>query len=138
MKYLFDTNVISEIRKQNCNPRVKAFVSRLPFEELCICSLTLGEIFFGIEKLPACKKKHELTIWLFTELLEHFKGRVIPLDQECMLEWGKLCAMTGRTLPAKDSLIAAAAIRCRLVLITRNTKDFEDIPGLELINPWEF
>jgi predicted nucleic acid-binding protein len=54
-----------------------------------------------------------------------------------MLEWGRLLARAKRTLPYKDSLIASAAISRRLVLVTRNTRDFEDIPGISLINPWE-
>jgi predicted nucleic acid-binding protein len=138
VKYLLDTNVISEIQRPNCDPRVKAFIHKIPQNDMVICSLSIGEICYGIERLPASKKKHELSIWLYMTLPEWFRNRVVDLDTETMLEWGKLRARMSRSIPIADALIAAAAIRCRLVLITRNTKDFEDIPGLELINPWEF
>jgi predicted nucleic acid-binding protein len=136
MQYLLDTNVISEMQKPDCNPKVRAFTDRIPLEEMFLCALTIGEICFGIEKLPPGKKKHELSLWLYVQLPEWFRNRVIPLDEECILEWGRLSARAKRTLPYKDSLIAAAAITHHLTLITRNTKDFEDIGGLNLLNPW--
>jgi predicted nucleic acid-binding protein len=137
MKYLLDTNIISELRKPECNPSVKAFLDSLPLEETFICSVTIGEICFGIEKLPACKKKHELLIWLYTKLPEWFNGRIISLDTETMTEWGKLRARAERTMPVIDTLIASVAITHHMNLVTRNTKDFKDIEGIMLINPWE-
>jgi len=38
----------------------------------------------------------------------------------------------------RDSMIAATALAHGLTLATRNTRDFERIPGLRLVNPWEF
>jgi predicted nucleic acid-binding protein len=89
-----------------------------------------------MEKLPPGKKKHELLIWLYTQVADWFKDRVIALDTEVLLEWGKLRARAGRTMPALDSLIAAAAITHHMTLVTRNVKDFRDIEGINLINPW--
>ena len=137
MKYLLDTNIISEMQKPHCNPRVKAFIDGLAGEDLYISSITVGEICYGIEKLPSDKKKHELAVWLYGKLPEWFNGRVISLDTDVMTEWGKLRANTDRTLPAADSMIASAAITHHMTLITRNTKDFEGIEGLMLINPWD-
>jgi len=138
LKYLLDTNIISETRKPHCNPRVKAFIDGIDGENMYICSITVGEICYGVEKLPAGKKKHELYVWLYSKLPEWFSGRVISLDTDVMAEWGKLRASTDRTLPAADSMIAAAAITHHMTLVTRNTKDFDGIEGLMLINPWEF
>jgi predicted nucleic acid-binding protein len=138
VKYLLDTNIVSETQKSNCAPKVKAFLDGLAGEDLYICSITVGEICYGIEKLPAGKKKHELMVWLYGKLPEWFNGRVISLDTDVMTEWGKIRAHTDRTLPAADSMIASAAITHHMTLITRNTKDFEGIEGLMLINPWEY
>ena len=138
MKYLLDTNVISEIQKSNCNENVKKFINTLHWEDLYLSVITIGELCYGVEKLPQSKKKHELSIWLYTELPEWFKGRVISLDTEVLIEWGKLRAAVQRTLPAVDSLIAAIGIVHHTFLVTRNTKDFEGIEGVNLINPWEF
>ena len=65
-------------------------------------------------------------------------NKILEINTEVMLEWGKIRALTTRTLPVADSLIAAAAITHHMVLLTRNVKDFEDIEGINLINPWEF
>jgi len=138
VKYLLDTNIISEIQKSLCNPKVKAFIDGLAGEDLYICSVTIGEICYGIEKLPAGKKKHELAVWLYSKLSEWFNGRVIFMDTDVMTEWGKIRANTARTLPVVDAMIASAAITHHMTLVTRNTGDFIGIEGLMLINPWEF
>jgi predicted nucleic acid-binding protein len=137
VKYLFDTNIISELQKSNCNLKVKSFTDRIPGEDIFICSVSIGELSFGIEKLPAGKKKHELTVWLYTVVPEWFNRRIISLDTDTMIEWGKIRARTERTIPVVDSLIAAASITHHMILVTRNTSDFIDIKGLDLINPWE-
>jgi len=138
VKYLLDTNVISETQKSKCDKNVKSFLDALNWEEMYLSVITVGEICYGIEKLPAGKKKHELSIWLYTEIPKWFDGRIVVLDAEVLLEWGKIRARAERTLPAADTLIAAAAIVHHMFLVTRNTKDFEDIEGINLINPWEF
>jgi len=137
VKYLLDTNIISEIRKSHCNPRVKAFIDGLAGENLYICSITVGEICYGIEKLPPGKKKHDLAVWLYSKLPEWFDGRVISFDTDTMTEWGKIRANTARTMPVVDMMIASAAISHHMTLVTRNTGDFTGIEGLMLINPWE-
>ena len=136
MKYLLDTNVLSEIRKPQGHTGVKAFVNSLREEDIFISVLSIGEIAFGIEKLPPGPKKAELSIWLDQKLPERFGSRIITLDVDIMAEWGRLTAKS-RTLPVFDSLIAASALARRLTIVTRNNKDFEDIEGLLLYNPWE-
>ncbi|MCL2265124.1 MAG: type II toxin-antitoxin system VapC family toxin [Treponema sp.] len=138
MNYLLDTNVISEIQKSNCNQNVKSFMEIIPWENLYLSVLTIGELCYGVERLPHDKKKHDLSIWLYTELPQWFNRRIIDLDTEVLTEWGKLRVRAGRTLPAVDSLIAACSIVNHMFLVTRNTKDFDDIQGINLINPWEF
>ena len=137
MRYLLDTNVLSEIRKPQGNAKVKAFVDNLREEDLFISVISVGEITHGIEKLPPGPKKTELQIWVSQKLPERFGSRVVPLDADIMIEWGKLQAATAKTLPLFDSLIAASALARRLAVITRNIKDFERINGLVLVNPWK-
>jgi len=137
VKFLLDTNVISEIGKTNIDSRVLAYINEIPPEDIFLSVISIGEIVKGIEKLPPGKKKDELSVWLDTQIPAMFKDRIISLDFDCMTEWGKLRARAGRTLPIVDSLLAASALTHRLTILTRNTRDFEDIPGLSLINPWE-
>lgn len=137
MKYLLDTNVLSEIRKKNGSPRVIAFVNSLLPEDVYMSILSLGEIAYGIEKLPQGKKRAELFAWLNSQIPATFKKRIISPDFASMLEWGKLRASIGRTLPYIDSLLAATALTHRLIILTRNIRDFDGIGGLSLLNPWE-
>jgi len=137
VKYLLDTNVISELQKPECNQRVRAFADEIPWEDMYLSVISVGELCYGMERLSAGKKKHDLMIWLYTKVPEWFNGRIINLDTEVLLEWGKIRARVKRTLPVIDTLIAAAAISHHMVLVTRNTADFEDIEGINLINPWE-
>ena len=138
MKYLLDTNVLSEMRKPDCNPKVKAFTDDIPFDDMYICVVSIGELCYGVEKLPPSKKKHELAIWLYTKLPEWFNGRIINLDTDTMAEWGRIRARAVRTMPVIDMLIASAVLTHHMTLVTRNIKDFEDIEGIMLVNPWEF
>ena len=80
MKYLLDTNVISELQKPNCDNRVRDFINELKWEDTYISVITIGELCYGIEKLPAGKKKHELLIWLYTKVNEQFSGHIISMD----------------------------------------------------------
>jgi len=138
VKYMLDTNVISELQKSNCNQNVRLFAQEIHWEDLYLSVITIGELCYGVEKLPAGKKKHELSVWLYTKLPEWFNRRIIEIDTEVIIEWGKIRARTERQIPVADSLIAATAITNNIFLVTRNTKDFDDIEGINLLNPWEF
>jgi len=138
MNYLLDTNTISELYKSNCDKNVKSLMDSINWKNVYISAITVGELCYGIERLPNSKKKHELSIWLYTQLPISFKNRIITLDSDVFIEWGRLRARIKRTLPFYDSIIAAIALFHNLTLVTRNTKDYEDIENLNLINPWDF
>ncbi len=75
-----------------------------------------------------CLVKQELTEWLEQDLMERFRDRIVPLDIQVLLCWGELAArleISGKPMPAIDSLIAATALQGEYVLVTRNTSDFE-------------
>ena len=135
MSYLLDTNILSELIRQKPDERVVEWLKQIPNEKLYVSVLTLGEIRKGIQKLPQGQRYEKLRIWLDHEIPEWFEGRVLLIDQPVSDRWGRLCAQMERPLPIIDSLIAATALHHDLVLVTRNTKDF-DYPSLEIVNPW--
>jgi predicted nucleic acid-binding protein len=135
---MLDTNVISELQKSNCHQNIRSFAEEIRWEDMYLSVITFGELCYGVEKLPSGKKKHDLSVWLYAKLPEWFHGRIIGIDTEVITEWGKIRARTERQLPVADSLIAACAITNHMFLVTRNTKDFDDIDGINLLNPWEF
>jgi len=138
MNYLLDTNVISETFKQNINQNVNSFLSNIKRKCMFLSVYTIGELCFGVEKLPVSKKKHDLSIWLYSKIPLWFNKRILSLNNEIMINWGNLRALSKRTLPIDDSIIAATALTNNMILVTRNIKDYIDIPDLKLINPWEY
>jgi predicted nucleic acid-binding protein len=139
MRYLLDTNVISEIVSKQPNQSVLDWVKDTDENLLHLSVITIGEIKKGIEKLPSSARKDQLVNWLQDDLLQRFRDRLVSIDIEVMLHWGELTAhleMIGRPLPAIDSLIAASVSQGDFVLVTRNTSDFM-ATGIPTLNPWE-
>jgi tRNA(fMet)-specific endonuclease VapC len=139
MKYLLDTNVISELVAKSPNPRVLKWIDALDPNSVYLSVVTIGELRKGIEKLPESYRKYSLRDWLRDDLLIRFRGRILSLDVDVMLTWGELTGRlqrVGRTLPAVDSLIAALALHHDCSLVTRNEDDFK-AAGISIVNPWQ-
>jgi toxin FitB len=138
-QYLLDTCVLSEIVSKQPNPDVLDWIGAQVEETLFLSVVTIGEVQKGIAKLAASKRKNRLEIWLKQDLLHRFGTRVLPLDAETLITWGKLTATLakrGRVLPVMDSLLAATALHHKLTLVTRNITDFAGT-DIRLLNIWE-
>ena len=136
MSYLIDTNVLSELRRQQPDAQVVAWIQVRPRQSLYLSVLSLGEIRKGIEGVADATFRQTLTDWLEVELPNYFVGRLLDIDAQVANRWGRVQATAGRTLPAIDGLLAATALQHDLTLVTRNTQDFAGL-NLWLINPWE-
>jgi toxin FitB len=139
MKYLLDTNIISELIARQPDERVVAWVDAQDPASIYLSVITIGEIQKGIVKLPASKRKETLAAWLRDDLLARFSGRILTITSDVMLRWGELTGMleqAGKPLPAIVSLIAAITLQGGYALVTRNEDDFKDT-GVILINPWK-
>ena len=136
MPYLLNTNVISELRLDRCNPRLRYWASSRPSQAMFISALTIGEVRKGTERMPPSARRAALERWLDEEVPAFFENRILPLDRPTADRWGRLMAQVGRTLPAIDSLIAATALQHGLTLVSRNLRDFH-IPGLDVFDPWQ-
>lgn len=138
MKYLLDTCLISELVEKEPNSAVVNWLDEQDEQTLFLCVLNLGELQKGISKLPDGTKKDELQAWVTLDLVERFTGRIIELDLETALCWGRLqreAEQAGEKLPVMDSLIAATAAAHGLIVVTRNVKDIERC-GVRVCNPW--
>lgn len=136
MSYLLDTNILSETLRVKPDPNVMHFLDIISNHALFISVLTVGEIRKGIEKLEDSKRKSRLIIWLEEDLARWFSSQILSINQEVVERWGYLSAHQKRPLPVVDGLLGATALVYNLKLVTRNIKDF-DIPGIEVINPFE-
>ena len=138
MKYLLDTCLISELVKKEPNPAVVSWLDEQDEQKLFLSVLNLGELQKGISKLPDGTKKDELQAWVALDLVERFTGRILEIDLETSLCWGRLqgeAEQAGEKLPVMDSLIAATAAAHGLVVVTRNVRDIERC-GVRVCNPW--
>jgi predicted nucleic acid-binding protein len=138
VKFLLDTCLISELVKKEPNAAVLNWLDERDEQTLFLSVLTLGELQKGISKLSTGVRKDDLQAWVEHDLIERFAGRILDLDLETALLWGKLqgeAELKGEKLPVMDSLIAATAIAHGLAVVTRNAKDIERCRA-RVFSPW--
>lgn len=138
MRALLDTCVVSELRRSDGDPRVRAAVNAIPDDDLFLSVLTIGEIVKGIALLEPGQKQRTLQEWV-DELQTRFADHILPVDLPTCVLWGEIIAQARRqgfTAPAVDGLIAATARRNGLCLMTRNVADFI-ATGAVILNPWQ-
>jgi predicted nucleic acid-binding protein len=135
IRYLLDTNVVSELRKNRPHGAVVAWVETLRAEQIFLSAVTMGELQTGVEltrRQDAAKAK-ELDSWLtFVESTFAF----VAVDAACFREWARL--MAGRSIAlGGDAMIAATARVHAFTVATRDEKDFKHL-GVEILNPFRF
>lgn len=139
MKYLLDTCVISEFIRPKSSRKVTKWIKCEDESNFFISVLTIGELHKGIEKLDQSKRKEALHNWVENDLKDRFWTRIIDIDIETAMAWGKIqgaAERIGKPMPALDSLIAATGITHHLTVVTRNVADMKE-SGVALFNPWE-
>ena len=135
MIYLVDANILSEATKPSPEKRVLEWL-RAHERDLAVDPIILGEIRFGIHLLPAGKRRRSLERW-FAEGVQ--KIHCLAWEAATGLRWAKLLAelrASGRSMPIKDSLIAASALMHGLTVATHNSRDFGSA-GVKVVDPFE-
>ena len=132
-KFLLDTNVVSELRRQRPHGGVVAWLQTLDDAQLHLSAVTLGEIQAGIEltREQDPSKAQEIEPWL--ELVAG-SYNVMPMDAATFRAWARLMHRKSDTLN-EDAMIAATALVHGLTVATRNVSDFNAL-GLEVFNPF--
>jgi predicted nucleic acid-binding protein len=119
-RYLLDTNILSDPTKPVPSQLLANWLVDQAEEELFIASLTVAEIWRGVEDKPTGRRRTELERWFAgpNGPQSVFARRILPFDEEAALVWG--------------SLIAAVADANGCVLVSGNERHFW---GLKFINP---
>ena len=129
MKYMLDTNIcIYAIKKQM--PLLQKLLAKDP-SELCISSITLSELLFGIEKSNMKESNRKKLMTFLTNIA------ILDYDSDAALEYAKLrnyLERMGQPIGAMDMLIAAHALSKDMILVTNNEKEFKRVDDLKLEN----
>lgn len=137
MRYLLDTNIISNFTKPAPSEALVAWMEDQADEDLFISSWTIAEIHRGVLDKPAGKRRDQLDAWFHGPQGPQalFVGRILGLDDKAGLAWAQLMhegKAKGQPRNALDTIIAAVAAVNGCVVVTDNDKHFD---GVETINP---
>ena len=133
-KYLLDTNVVSELRKPHPHGAVVGWLSLQEEEQLFLSAVTMGELQAGIERTrhQNPSKAKEIERWV-DQLAASYQ--VLPMDTPCFREWGRIMDRKPDQL-LEDAMIAATARVHRLIVATRNERDFRRL-DVRVVNPFK-
>ena len=137
MNFLLDTNAISEWVKPRPNSGLMRWMESADEDTIFMSVISLAELRYGVERMPAGRRRRSLDDWLHRELPLRFENRILPIDDSIAVAWGKTVSRSeaaGRPVSVMDAFLSATAEIHRLTLVTRNVSDF---PLLKAIfNPW--
>lgn len=125
--YLLDTNIISEPTKAKVNPVVTEKIHE-NIEYSCISSIVWAETLSGIKSLSDGNRKKMLFDYATNQIQKMYE--ILPFDDFAASIYSDLISrlQTKGKMPQKlDLMIASTAIANNLILVTRNTSDFQPI-----------
>ncbi|GES46455.1 twitching motility protein PilT [Rhizobium dioscoreae] len=139
MKYLLDTNVVSELRKVGDgkgDANVTQWVASQDASELFISAITVLEIERGILRVQRrdASQGARLREWMDSRVRPEFVDRILPIDDAVATRCAHLHIPDRRN--EADALIASTALVHGLTVVTRNIKDF-DGTGVIIVDPWQ-
>lgn len=129
--YMLDTNICVYV----LNGARPGLVDRFSAEAagLCISSITLGELWYGIEKSASTRRQFNVAgLGRLTSRLQ-----VLPFDYRAAADFGDIRASlerAGTPCGAYDLMIGAHARSLGLTLVANNRREFDRMPGLRVEN----
>ena len=136
---ILDTSIVSELMRPNPSSNVVAWVAGQAAQNLYLSTVTEAELLYGVEIVPAGRRRDRLLIEVEGMLQEDFEGRILPFDSAAAQAYAVIAATrraAGRPINHADCQIAAIALSREASVATRDVDDFEGA-GIEVINPWE-
>lgn len=136
---VLDTNVLSALMRRTPDPEVVSWLDAQPASSIWTTTVTVFEIRFGLQILPAGKRRTALLQAFDTLLADKIEHRVASLDLAAAERAGDLMATrhrAGRPVELRDTLLAGIVLAHRATLATGNTRHFEDLT-VPLVNPWQ-
>jgi toxin FitB len=138
VRYLLDTNVVSEMRRIQTgkgDPAVERWANNVQAMDMHLSAITVEELEIGVLRVERRDpfQGRLLRVWLNGYALPAFAGRIISIDVEIALRSAQFHIPDPHLV--RDGLIAATALLHGMTVVTRNTAGFEPT-GVRLLNPW--
>ena len=134
MRYLLDTNIVSEGLKRQPDQNVLKKMHDHD-GEAAIASVVWHELVFGAALAPSATKRSIIELYLYDVIQPNVP--ILPYDERAAWwhaqERARL-SVVGQLPPFADGQIAAVAQTNNLVLVTKNTRDFVHFEDLEIEN----
>jgi predicted nucleic acid-binding protein len=135
---VLDTNVLSEALKSLPSPILLDWLAGQEPSSVFTTAITQAEVLYGLETLPAGRRRMRLLAAVEKMFAEEFEDRILPFDEDAARAFAGIVAArdrAGRPISQFDAMIAAIARSHRATVATRNSADFQNC-GVDVINPW--
>ncbi|MEA4944781.1 MAG: type II toxin-antitoxin system VapC family toxin [Propionicimonas sp.] len=135
-----DTNVVSEFMRDAPDPTVLAWAQKLNPAALSICVVTVEKIERGLGRLPQGKRRRDLKArWkahldAFAETVEAYDLPAAQATARVLVQ----AESSGRPISHANAQIAGVCLAHGHDLATRNGRDFAQVCGLTVINPFAY
>jgi predicted nucleic acid-binding protein len=135
---VLDTNVLSELMRQEPEEKVMRWLDSLDAATISTTAITVAEMLYGVARLPDGRRRQRLGETVEGLVEEDLGGRVEPFDAPSATHYAALVSereRSGRPIGVADGQIAAICRKLGATLATRNVGDFRST-GVDLIDPW--
>jgi toxin FitB len=127
MKYVLDTNIVSELRKTLPTPNVVKWMEGVPSNQIYLSCIAINDLRSGaLKKAKQDKRAGPVLTKLIDELISSYEELIVLIDLEICKKWAELLTI--------DSLLLAQAFTNNMVLVTNNIKHFKMF-GAKYLNP---
>lgn len=128
MSYLLDINICVLLIRHK-SQRVLQQLTQHPFTAIAVSALTVAELQYGVQKSAQPSQNQQALDYFLLPLT------ILPFDEEAATTYGKIrvyLEVQGRPIGAIDTLLAAQAVRYKLIFVTNNVREFARVPGLSI------
>ncbi len=136
---VLDTNVLSEVLRPAPSSVVLRWLLDQEPASVFTTAITQAEVLYGVEILPAGKRRTGLNGGMEKLFSGEFRDRILPFDERAAPIYAKIVAdrrAMGKPVSQFDAMIAAISRTHRATIATRDVADFAHC-GVRLINPWD-
>lgn len=134
MKYLLDTNIVSELRRKKPNDNLVQWFEEIDTDNLYLSCITIGELKSGaLKKAKTDQATGKLLFQWINSLVTDYEDQILNIDLETCEIWAHMLNIDSTN--AIDSLLAAQSSQSNMTLVTRNVRHFHMFE-IKLYNPF--